>query len=150
MGLNKNSKALSQAITATSQEDFMERIQSTLSDDKVVFLAAQYAEEKKAIDTEILDIRNCADIFDYIMITSGDSPAQLKAIARNIEERLSQSGFEPSHKEGKQGDIWFLLDYSDFVVHVIDANAREFYNLEELWSRAYFVPEHQWYEAMSK
>jgi len=137
------------ASTAASQEEFETRLQKILDENKVVFLAAHYAEEKKALDTEILDIRDCADIFDYIMITSGDSPAQLKAIARNIEEKLSSQGFEPSHKEGKQGDIWFLLDYSDFVVHIIDSNAREFYNLEELWSRAYFVPEHQWYEALS-
>ncbi len=131
---------------ASSQKDFLDKIQSRLDEGKIVFLAALFAEEKKALDTEILDIRDCADIFDYIMITSGDSPAQLKAIARNIEEKLSLQGLEPSHKEGKYGDIWFLLDYGDFVVHVIDSNAREFYNLEELWSRAYFVPEHQWFE----
>ncbi len=137
------------ASSASSQEEFIKRIQSTLSEDKIVFLAAHFAEEKKAVDTEILDIRECADIFDYILITSGDNPAQLKAIATNIEDKLAAQGFEPTHKEGKYGDVWFLLDYSDFVVHIIDSKAREFYNLEELWSRAYFVPEHQWYEALS-
>ncbi len=135
--------------TASSPEEFIQRIQDTLEESKVVFLAALLAEEKKAQDTEILDIRECADIFDYIMITSGDNPAQLKAIARNIEDKLSVQGYEPTKKEGKQGDIWFLLDYGDFIVHIIDAKAREFYNLEELWSRAYFVPEHQWTEALS-
>ncbi|MCE2928815.1 MAG: ribosome silencing factor [Candidatus Caenarcaniphilales bacterium] len=119
-------------------------IQKKTKTKELIFKVARLAEDKKAVDTEILDLKNIADIADYVLITSGQTPPQLKAIARHIEESLSLEGIEPSHKEGTYGDKWFLLDYLDFVVHIIDHEAREFYNLEELWSRALFVPNSEW------
>ena len=106
----------------------------------LVYEVAELAEDKKAIDTEILDVKDIVDITDYIIITSGESYAQLKAIAAHIEDSLSKKGMEPSHKEGKYGDKWFLLDYTDFIVHIIESEARSFYNLEELWHNAFFIP----------
>lgn len=129
-------------------EKLLDQIFAKLEGGEVVFIAAQLADEKKAIDTEILDIRAEQQLYDYMMITSGSSPAQLKAIAANIEDSFAKQGMEPSHKEGKYGDKWFLLDYSDFIVHVIDHQARDFYNLEELWSKAHFIPEEEWYNAV--
>lgn len=113
----------------------------------LIFLAAQKAEEKKAIDTEILDITKYSDLADYMVISSGSSPSQLKAIASHIEDSLSIIGVNPSYKEGKYGDKWFSLDYQDFIVHIIDEDTRNFYNLEELWQDAFFVPQHEWEEA---
>ncbi len=106
----------------------------------IAYKIAELAEDKKANDVEILDIRKLADITDYVIIGSADNPAQLKAIARHIEDSLSKLGLEPSYTEGKYGDRWFLLDYVDVVVHIIHEEAREFYNLEELWSQAIFIP----------
>ncbi len=111
---------------------------------QLVFSIANLAEDKKAIDTEVLDITKVADIADYIIIASASNPAQLKAISRHIEETLSEQGMEPTHKEGKYGTKWYLLDYLDFVVHIIDESAREFYNLEELWHEAVFIPRDEW------
>jgi ribosome-associated protein len=105
---------------------------------------AKLAEDKKGEDTEILDITKVADIADYVLITSAQTAPQLKAIASHIEDSLTKMGMEPAHKEGKYGDKWFLLDYIDFVVHVIQSDAREFYNLEELWSKASFVSPLEW------
>lgn len=110
----------------------------------MIFYAAQLAEDKKAIDVEILDVREIGDLADYVMICSGTTAPQLKAIARHIEDSISKLEMEPAHKEGKYGDKWFLLDYIDFVVHVIDQDARDFYNLEELWSKALFLPRDEW------
>ncbi len=112
--------------------------------EKLVFHVAKLAEDKKATDIEILDIRSIADIADYVIIVSGSSKAQLKAISEYIENELSQLKIEPAHKEGKYGDKWFLFDYVDFVVHIIDEEAREYYNLEELWSNAFFIPRDEW------
>ena len=111
---------------------------------EVVFYEAQLAEDKKATDTEILDITSIAEIADYVIICSGSTAPQLKAIARHIEESLTKIGMEPAHKEGHYGDKWFLLDYIDFVVHIIQEEAREFYNLEELWKNALFLPRDEW------
>ncbi|NQY79109.1 MAG: ribosome silencing factor [Candidatus Caenarcaniphilales bacterium] len=113
----------------------------------LAFRIANYCEDKKAIDTEVLDIRGVSDISDFIVICSGDSPAQLKAIARNVEESMTDfQHVEPVLKEGQYGDKWYLLDYSDVIVHIIEHNAREFYNLEELWQNALFIPRNEWAE----
>ncbi len=114
----------------------------------LVFQVANLAEEKKAIDTDVLDLTKIDGISEYMIICAGNSPAQLKAIARHIEESLSKIGIEPSHAEGKYGDKWFLLDYLDFIVHIIDEDARNFYNLEELWSGAIFIPANEWNESL--
>lgn len=114
------------------------------SSKELVYKAARLAEEKKAIDTEVLDITKVSDIADYIVIAAASSRAQLKAIAGHIEDCLAKEGHEPAKREGKYGDKWFVLDYLDFVVHVIDETAREFYNLEELWSGSIFIPREEW------
>lgn len=111
---------------------------------EIVFKVAKLAEDKKGEDTEILDITKVADIADYVLITSAQTAPQLKTITSHIEDSLTKMGMEPAHKEGKYGDKWFLLDYIDFVVHVIQSDAREFYNLEELWSKASFISSLEW------
>lgn len=87
------------------------------------------------------------DIADFIVIASAATAPQLKAIASHIENSLSKLGIEPAHKEGRYGAKWFLLDYIDFVVHIIQDEARDFYNLEELWADAVFIPNLEWEQA---
>ena len=111
---------------------------------QVAFYAARLADDKKAEDVEVVDIMSLQDIADYVVISSAATAPQLKAIAAHIENSLSDLGMEPAHKEGRYGDKWFLLDYIDFVVHIIQDEAREFYNLEELWTDATFIPEPEW------
>lgn len=89
------------------------------------------------------------DIADYVVISSAATAPQLKAIAAHIENSLSALGMEPAHKEGRYGDKWFLLDYIDFVVHIIQDEAREYYNLEELWTDATFIPSPEWNDPSS-
>ena len=113
----------------------------------LAFRIARYCEDKKAIDTEVLDIQGVSDMSDYIVICSGESTAQLKAIARNVEESMTDfPHVEPLLKAGKYGDKWYLLDYGDVIVHIIEQSARDFYNLEELWQNALFIPRNEWAE----
>lgn len=132
-------------------ENFIKLKKTNLSQTKeLVYQVAKLAEDKKAEDTEILDITKIADIADFVIITSAQTAPQLKAIASHIEDSLTKIGLEPAHKEGKYGDKWFLLDYIDFVVHIIQTDAREFYNLEELWSKASFVSPAEWSKISSE
>ena len=108
--------------------------------DELIYAAAEAAEAKKALELEVIDISKISDLADYVLICSGESAAQLKAISQSVEGTLSAKGIEPNHKEGKYGDKWFLLDYTDFIVHIIEQEAREFYNLEELYSKGDFLP----------
>ncbi|QNU65866.1 ribosome silencing factor [Ruminiclostridium herbifermentans] len=96
-----------------------------------IMLAMQ---DKKAKDINIIDIHSITIIADYFVICSGTSTTHIKAIADEIEEKLTEMGVEPYHKEGYDTARWVLLDYGDVVVHVFYHEDREFYNLERLWS----------------
>ena len=85
-----------------------------------------------------LDLRKLEDTpTDFFIICSGDSNTQLKAIAGNIHKRLKEeANITPFKKSGSQSDTWILVDYFNTVVHIFHPEAREFYELEDLWSDA--------------
>lgn len=91
-------------------------------------------EEKKARDIDIIDIHNITVIADYFVLCSGTSTTHIKAIADEIDFKLSELGLEALHKEGYDTARWILLDYADVVIHVFHQEDRSFYNLERLWS----------------
>ena len=97
--------------------------------------AIRAAEDKKAVDLVVLDLRNAAGFTDYFLICSGSNPRQIRAIADAVTDALAvQSGAKP-HLEG-YGSEWVLLDYFDFIVHIFAPDTRLFYDLERLWGNA--------------
>lgn len=91
-------------------------------------------QDKKARDISTIDIQNITVITDYFVLCSGTSTTHIKAIADEIEFKLSEIGIETYHKEGYDTARWILLDYADVVIHVFHEEDRAFYNLERLWS----------------
>lgn len=71
---------------------------------------------------------------DYFVIANGTSSTQTKALAEEVEFKMSQLGIEPNRTEGYQGATWVVLDYGDIIVHVFYKETRDHYNLERLWS----------------
>jgi ribosome-associated protein len=104
--------------------------------DKYIRCAIQAAQEKKAIDVILLDLKGIASFTDNFVICSGTSTPQNQAISDEIETKLKQQGRLPTHIEGYQQAEWILMDYSDFVVHIFSPKTRDFYNLERLWREA--------------
>ena len=102
-------------------------------------VACKAAEEKKAFDIVVLDIKGVSVLCDYFLICSGHSGTQVRSIAENIEEKLSEKGVEPKRREGLRESRWVLLDYGDLVVHVFREEERDFYKLEHLWADAEVV-----------
>lgn len=92
--------------------------------------------EKKGADVKILDLRNITTIADYFVICSGESDMQVKAIADNVDKKLSEEGIKVWKKEGFKALSWVLIDLSDIVIHVFRNESRQFYNLERLWGDA--------------
>ena len=70
------------------------------------------------------------------MIATGTSDLHVQAIAEHVIDELKKEGVRPGHVEGLRGGQWVLIDYIDFVVHVFHPAARDFYQLERLWSDA--------------
>ena len=103
--------------------------------------AARAADDKKAADVRIMDMRETLGITDYFVIASGRNERQVRRIQEAVEERLREEGIKPVRREGQRFGRWILLDYVDVVVHVFIEEDRAFYNLERLWGN---VPIVEW------
>ena len=96
----------------------------------------ELAEDKKAFDIMLLDVRALTAVTDYFIICSGQSERQLGAIADGIAEGLKEMGTLPLGREGGANAHWVLLDLGAAIVHVMAVPEREFYTLEKLWADA--------------
>lgn len=104
---------------------------------QLALAAAQMAEEDNGQDVLVLDLRELTCIFDYFVIASGTSRRQLHAISEDIDHKLEDElGDERLGIEGYQGSNWILLDYGTVVVHLFDAETRDYYAIEKLWGEA--------------
>ena len=105
--------------------------------DPEVKLAIKCAADKKAFDMVALDLRSIASFTEFFIIATGANQRQVQAIADEINEQLKkQLGTKPVRIEGYNSADWVLLDYGDFVVHIFNGEARDFYDLARLWRDA--------------
>ena len=98
--------------------------------------AAELMLSKKAVDVVILDLRGLSSATDFFVIGSGESDAQVRAIAETVIDGLEEYGIRVNHLEGFQERRWVLIDCFDVVAHVFDGDLRDFYSLERLWGDA--------------
>ncbi|MFH1559829.1 MAG: ribosome silencing factor [Chloroflexota bacterium] len=99
-------------------------------------LAVDVASEKQATDIVMLDLSVLSAFTDYFVILTGESRRQVQALLEDIDQALDKAGMTLHHREGTAEGGWVLLDYGDLVVHVFAPEEREYYRLEQLWSRA--------------
>lgn len=97
-------------------------------------LAVRAIEDLKGRDIVALDVRKLTDVMDRIVIATGTSSRHVKSVADNVLEELRKAGERPIGVEGADAGEWVLLDFGALVVHVMGAEARQFYALEKLWS----------------
>ena len=97
-------------------------------------LVVKALEDLKGADLKVLDVRGMTAITDFMVVVSGTSDRHVKSLARNVLDTARERGVKPFGVEGEQGGEWVLVDLRDVVVHVMRPQAREFYNLEKLWS----------------
>ena len=91
-------------------------------------------EDIKARDITVLDVRKLTSLYDTLVIASGESARQVKALAGNVRDKLKEAGAVIIGVEGEDGGEWVLVDADSIVVHVMLPAARAHYNLEELWT----------------
>ena len=104
---------------------------------KSVLGAVQAAQDKKAFDVVVLDLRKASGFTDFFVICTGTNPRQMTAIADSVEDTLrTEFGERPHLTEGVERSQWILLDYFNFVVHVFSRECRDFYELERPWGNA--------------
>jgi ribosome-associated protein len=104
---------------------------------KLAVLCRKLAENKKAENAVILDVRKLSSVTDYFVIVSGGSEPHLRAITNEVIDKLRQEHqLRPRTIEGDPSAAWQVLDYFDVIVHVMRTDAREKYDLESLWGDA--------------
>ena len=104
---------------------------------ELVNAAVAGVEEKLAQDVVVIDMRALVDSFDALVIASGRTDRQVRAIAEEVERLVAVAlGVKPIHVEGTMEAEWVALDYGDVIVHVFDEATRDYYDLEHLWNAA--------------
>lgn len=99
-------------------------------------LAYKAADDKHAEDIVVLNMQGISLLADYFMICHGNSDRQVQAIAREIQEKAQENGYEVKRMEGFDSARWILVDLGDVVAHIFHKDERVFYNLERLWGDA--------------
>lgn len=94
------------------------------------------AEDRKAWDPVLLDVRGKTTVADYFVVCEGETDRQLRAIADAMLERAKELGMRPLHVSGYEDATWILLDFDAVLAHIFLPGERAYYDLESLWSEA--------------
>lgn len=105
----------------------------TMQTAKLQKIAVAALEDIKGRDIEVINTTKLTSMFDRIVIVSADSTRQVKALARNVQDKVREAGGEVVGIEGEESGEWVLVDLGSIVVHVMQPAVRSYYNLEELW-----------------
>ena len=105
----------------------------TLDLQKMVDVAVNALEDVKAKDIVVLDVSKKTSLFQRMIVASGDSNRQVKALVSNVAVDLKEQGFEIISTEGTDSGEWALVDAGDVVVHVMLPAVRDYYDIEALW-----------------
>ncbi len=99
---------------------------------EIAQIAVKAIDSKRGEDIELIKVSDITVLTDYFVIASASSNTQLRAIADEVEYKLSEAGYEPHHIEGEKSE-WYCLDYVGCVVHILLKQQRGFYQIERLW-----------------
>jgi ribosome-associated protein len=118
----------------------MEVDQRTAAGRKFAIEVAKLAANTRCTNVVVLDVRGVSPITDFFVLATGTSPRQMRTVCDDAAEFGGQNGFQALTQSGVEGETWMLIDFVDVVMHVFNAEARLFYDLESLWGDAPRVP----------
>ncbi len=104
--------------------------------EKLAKTAVAALEDIKGRDIVVLNVRKMTSMFDKVIVASGDSNRQVRALANNVSEEVKKGGGRVLSIEGAQTGEWVLVDLGAVIVHVMQPAIRQYYNLEEIWGPA--------------
>jgi ribosome-associated protein len=102
--------------------------------EEILKIVQDVLDERKGQYITTLDVRGKTSFTDYMVLVTGTSDRHLKSLCDYVSEKLKENGIKPLGIEGDLGSDWVLLDLGDVIVHAMTAQAREFYQLEKLWT----------------
>ncbi|MBL1278260.1 MAG: ribosome silencing factor [Ectothiorhodospiraceae bacterium] len=101
--------------------------------EELTHLVFETLDDLKAVDVRILDVREKTNVTDVMVVATGTSARHVKSLASNVIDEAKKKGVPPIGFEGEETGEWVLVDLGDVVVHVFQAEVRDFYQLERLW-----------------
>ncbi|MCQ6273609.1 ribosome silencing factor [Bacillus sp. V3B] len=107
-----------------------------MDDRQLLLTAVKAADDKRAEDIVILNMKGISLVADYFIICHGNSDKQVQAIARELKEKMSENDIQIKRMEGFDEAKWVLVDLGDVVAHIFHKDERSYYNLERLWGDA--------------
>lgn len=119
---------MTQSPTQLSKEQIEQNIEACLK------LITEALNDVKAKNITVLNVTNLTDVADRMVIAEGTSKRHVQALADHVSTTAKQAGYQPLGREGEKESDWTLVDLGSVVVHVMMPQAREFYDLEGLWS----------------
>ncbi len=101
--------------------------------EKLAQFIVSVLDSKRGKDIKLLHVEKQTVIADYFVVCTGTSRTQIRALADEVEFKLSQYGIVPTHTEGADSGIWVLQDFDSVIVHIFTPDGRDFYKLEKLY-----------------
>ena len=98
-----------------------------------VKLIAGILDAKKAEDIKILDVRKMSALWDYFVVCSGLSSTHVRSLFDNVYDEMAKLGHDAAHRDVGHDNKWIILDYGDIMVHIFDAESRQYYSIEKMW-----------------
>ncbi len=89
--------------------------------------------DRKAENIKVYDVRKMSDLWDYFVVSSGNSPVHIKALYGYLEKEMKKEGEKPVSKDIGLDNKWIILDYGDILVHIFDEETRSYYSIEKIW-----------------
>lgn len=101
--------------------------------DELTQIVVEALDDLKAVDVRVINVRGKSSVTDVMVVATGTSTRHVKSLADNVVVKVKQNGVIPLGVEGEDVGEWVLVDLADVVVHVLQAETRDFYQLEKLW-----------------
>jgi ribosome-associated protein len=93
----------------------------------------------KALNTRAVDVRGLVSYTDFVIVCTATSDRQVQAIAKHVQNRLSEAGYKPLGVEGVESGKWALIDFGDAILHIFNGAVRDEYDLDRMWPDAPFL-----------
>lgn len=134
-------KSFAQFKKAVMMSTFFKEVITPMSDQKnMLDTLLKALEDLQAIDVTVIDVREQTTVTDYMIICSGRSSRHVKAVADSAIEQMKLAGMPSLSANGLESGDWVLIDFGDYVLHVMQADSRAFYNIEGLWQNTNTQP----------
>ena len=125
---------ISLIIEGERMEKMSDKEMTALTPREIAELAVKVLDSKRARDLKLLYVEKQTVLADYYVLATGNSNTQIRALSGEVEDKLAEAGVKVDHVEGHGNGVWVLMDYGSVAVHIFSREAREFYNLDKLWS----------------